>query len=76
MGHLLAESSYIYNFLKHFVHGICCIVFATIRPSWPPSCGTNAFCREGVFVCNVGYLGDGYNCTCLNDFEATNQVQF
>ena len=76
MGHLLAESSYIYNVLKQFVHGLCCIVFATIRPSCSPSCGANAVCQKGVCVCNAGYLGDGYNCTCLNDSEATNQVQF
>ena len=32
-----------------------------------PSCGPNAFCQEGVqlstCVCNLGYQGDGYNCT-------------
>lgn len=54
------------NFLKQFVHGICCIVYAAIVPSCSPTFGANAFCQEGVCACHVGYVGDGYNCTGLN----------
>lgn len=93
MCHLLAESSCIYHLRKKKNISLCIehvAFFAAITPSCSPSCGANAFCQEGVCVCNVGYLGDGYNCTGLNDrhiclsclifdtnyFEATNQDQY
>ena len=38
-----------------------------VFPSCSPSCGPNAFCQQsgnGPFcACNLGFEGDGYNCT-------------
>ena len=44
---------------------ITCISLAAVTLGCSPSCGPNAFCQEGLCVCNFGFDGDGYNCTSL-----------
>lgn len=49
----------------------CSIVLLAIVTGCFPSCGPNAFCQDSdgrpVCGCNLGYQGDGYNCTGLFD---------
>ena len=61
--------SYFQNclFLLVWAISLFLLIVLGVVPVCSPSCGPNASCQDDIgsplCICNVGYQGDGYNCT-------------
>lgn len=88
---MLDTTSALYKYCINKLVNIILSFISAVISVCSPSCGQNSFCQEEAeapsCICQVGYHGDGYNCTGTrititeftsndcNDFKSTRTVE-